>query len=142
MFEGTLHWSFGLAWIAFALAVALHVADEARHDFLATYNPDAMAIRRRLRLPFPPVFTFRRWLGGLITGICVLLLLSPLALHGAYWIRIVALPLAALVGIGNGLLHIGSSIYYRRWMAGILSSPVLLITGTWLLWSSWTELQG
>ena len=142
MFDGTLYWNFGLAWIAFALAVALHVADEARHDFLATYNPNAIAIRRRLHIPFPPVFTFRAWLGGLVAGVCLLLLLSPFALQGAHWIRIVALPLAVLVGIGNGLLHLGSSVYYRRWMAGVASSPVLLVTGTWLLWASWVELQG
>ena len=128
-----MHWNFGLAWIAFAIAVALHVADEARHDFLATYNPNALAIRRRLHIPFPPVFTFRAWLSGLIAGGCLLLLLSPFALHGAHWIRIVALPLAILVGIGNACLHIGGSLLYRRWMAGILSSPALLIAGTWLL---------
>ena len=46
-----LHWQFGVAWIAFALAVALHVSDEANHDFLATYNPNARAIRRHLHLP-------------------------------------------------------------------------------------------
>lgn len=51
-----------------------------------------------------------------------------------------ALPLAILIGIGNGLGHIGGSIYYRRWMEGIQSSPVLLVVGTWLLWSSWAEL--
>jgi len=134
-FRSPLYWNFGLAWIAFALAVALHVADEARHDFLATYNPNAQAIRRRLHIPFPPVFTFRVWLSGLIAAVCLLVLLSPFAFHGAHWIRIVALPLAILVGIGNGCLHIGASLYYRRWMAGILSSPVLLVTGTWLLWS-------
>jgi hypothetical protein len=134
-FRSPLYWNFGLSWIAFALAVALHVADEARHDFLATYNPNAQAIRRRLHIPFPPVFTFRVWLSGLIAGVCLLLLLSLFAFHGAHWIRIVALPLAILVGIGNGCLHIGASLYYRRWMAGILSSPVLLVTGTWLLWS-------
>jgi hypothetical protein len=138
-FHSAVDWNFGLAWIAFALAVALHVTDEARHDFLATYNPTALAIRRRLHLPFPPVFTLRVWLGGLIAGICLLLLLSPFALHGAHWIRIVALPLAILVGIANGLGHIGGSIYYRRWMAGIQSSPVLLIVGAWLLWSAWIE---
>jgi hypothetical protein len=134
-----IHWNFGLAWIAFAIAVALHVADEARHDFLATYNPSALAIRRRLHIPFPPVFTFRAWLSGLIAGVCLLLLLSPFALHGAHWIRIVALPLAILVGIGNACLHIGGSLLYRRWMAGILSSPALLIAGTWLLWSACQE---
>jgi len=32
-------------------------------------------------------------------------------------------------------LHMGSSLYYRRWMAGVLSSPVLLVAGTWLVWS-------
>jgi len=128
-----MHWNFGLAWITFAIAVALHVVDEARHDFLATYNPSALAIRRRLHIPFPPVFTFRAWLSGLIAGVCLLLLLSPFALHGAHWIRIVALPLAILVGIGNACLHIGGSLLYRRWMAGILSSPALLIAGTWLL---------
>ncbi len=131
-----IHWNFGLAWIAFAIAVALHVADEARHDFLATYNPSALAIRRRLHIPFfPPVFTFRVWLCGLILGVCLLLALSPLAFHGAHWIRIVALPLAILIGLGNALGHIGGSLYYRRWMAGILSSPALLIAGGWLLWS-------
>jgi len=139
MSQGPLHWNFGLAWIAFALAVAVHVADEARHDFLATYNPNAIAIRHRLHLPFPPVFTFRTWLGGLIAGISVLLLLSPFALYGAHWIRTLALPLALLIGIGNGLGHIGGSLYYRRWMAGILSSPVLLVVGGWLLWSAWIE---
>lgn len=134
-----IHWNFGFAWIAFALVVALHVLDEATHDFLATYNPSALAIRRRLHIPFPPVFTFRVWLSGLIAGICLLLLLSPLAFHGVYWIRIAALVLAILVGIGNALLHIGGSLLYGRWMAGILSSPALLIAGTWLLWSSWVE---
>ncbi len=136
-FDGTLDWNFGLAWIAFALAVALHVADEARHDFLATYNPNALAIRRRLHIPFPPVFTLRTFLSLLGSGVCLLLLLSPFALHGAHWIRIVALPLAILVGIANGFGHLGASLYYRRWMAGILSSPVLLVAGSWLLWSSY-----
>jgi hypothetical protein len=62
-------------------------------------------------------------------------MLSLFAFHGAHWIRIVALPLGILVGIGNGCLHIGASLFYRRWMAGILSSPVLLVAGVWLLWS-------
>lgn len=129
-----LHLNFGLAWIAFALAVALHVADEAAHDFLSVYNPNALKIRRRFHVPIP-VFTFPVWLGGLIAGVCLLLLLSPLAFHGVYWIRVVALPLGILVGVGNGVAHLGSSLYYHRKMAGVLSSPVLLLTGGWLLWS-------
>jgi len=130
-----LDWNFGLAWVAFALTIAVHVADEARHDFLATYNPNALAIRRRLHIPVP-VFTFRGWLMGLVFGVSLLLVLSPFALHGVHWIRIVALPLGILVGIVNAFIHIGGSLLYRRWMAGILSSPLLLLTGGWLLWSS------
>ena len=130
-----LHWNFGLAWIAFALAVALHVADEASHDFLALYNPNARAIRAKLHLPVP-VFTFRGWLTGLVAGIALLLLLSPLAFHGAHWVRVTALPLAILVGIFNGLLHIVGSLFYRKKLAGVLTAPVLLAAGTWLLWSA------
>lgn len=136
MTSPTANLNFGLAWIAFAVAVALHVADEAAHDFLATYNPNALAIRRRLHIPFPPVFTYGTWLGGLIAGIALLLLLSPAAFHGASWIRIVALPLAVLVGLGNALLHLIGSLLYRRPLAGLLSSPALLLAGSWLLWAS------
>ena len=131
-----VHWNFGLAWIAFALAVALHVADEASHDFLATYNSNARAIRAKLHLPVP-VFTFRMWLMGLMAGITLLLALSPLAFHGSHWLRGTALPLAILVGVFNALLHLGGSLLYRRKMAGVLSAPVLLATGAWLLWSCW-----
>jgi hypothetical protein len=139
VFTSTLHWNFGLSWIAFALAVALHVADEASHDFLGTYNPNALAIRRRLHIRFPPVFTLRSFLVLLFSGVCLLLLLSPFAMRGAHWIRVVALPLGILVGIGNGCLHIGASLFYRRWMAGVLSSPILLVAGSWLLWSACQE---
>lgn len=132
-----IHWNFGVAWVVFAFALALHVADEARHDFLSVYNPNARAIRRRLHVPIP-VFTFRMWLAGLIAGICVLLLLSPLAFRGAHWVRIAAMLLGAVVGIGNGLLHIGASLRYRRQMPGVLSSPVLLAVGGWLLLSCWS----
>lgn len=131
-----MHWNFGLAWIVFALAVAVHVADEARHDFLSVYNPNARAIRRRLHIPFPPVFSFPVWLGFLSAGITILLLLSPMAFRAGQGIRVTALILAILVGLANGLGHIGSSLYFRRRMAGVLSSPLLLAAGTWLLWSS------
>lgn len=130
-----LHWNFGLAWIAFALAVALHVADEASHDFLAVYNPNARAIRAKLHLPIP-VFTFRGFLITLSAGVALLLVLSPVAFHGAHWLRVTALPLGILVGIFNGLLHIAGSLFYRRKLAGVLTAPVLLAAGAWLLWSA------
>ena len=130
--DSPLNWQFGLAWIAFALALSLHVWDEASHDFLATYNPNALAIRRRFHVPVP-VFTERGWLGGLTAGIFLLLMLTPLAFHGVYWVRVAAVPLALLAGVLNALVHLGGSILSRRPLAGLLSSPFLLITGMALL---------
>lgn len=131
-----LHWNFGLAWIAFALAVALHVADEASHDFLAVYNPSARAIRAKLHLPIP-VFTFRSFLITLSFAVCLLVALTPLAFHGVRWIRAAAVPVAILAGLLNACLHVGGSLLYHRKMPGILTSPLLLLAGTWLLWSCW-----
>jgi hypothetical protein len=127
--------NFGLAWIVFTLAVALHVADEASHDFLAIYNPNALAIRRRFHVPMP-VFTDRIWITSLAMGISALLLLTPLAFDGVGWLRIAAVPLAILAGIVNGLIHIAGSLRYRRPVAGILTAPLLLLTGAWLFLSS------
>lgn len=130
-----IDFNFGLAWIVFALAIALHVADEASHDFLAVYNPNAVAIRRRFHLPMP-VFSYRGWITSLALGISALLLLTPLAFHGVTWVRMTAIPLALLVGIANGFIHIGASMHYHRLMAGMLTAPLLLAAGTWLLCSS------
>lgn len=125
--------SFGIAWIAFAFALALHVTDEAMHDFLASYNPSVLAIRARFPFLPLPTFTFGVWLSLLIAGIILLLCLSPLAFRGSRGLRIAAWPLGLLVGIANAALHISSSIYFHRWMPGVYSSPVLLIAAGVLL---------
>ncbi len=124
--------TFGAAWIVFALAVAAHVADEAAHDFLAFYNPIARSIRRRLHLPVP-TFRFSVWLGGLIAGVLLLLLLSPQAFAGDRWLHIAAWPLAILVGLGNAALHAVGSVRYRRVLPGLYSSPLLFAAGGLLL---------
>src|SRR5207248_483626 len=64
---------FGIAWVTFALAVAVHVTDEAMHDFLSTYNPSVRAIRARLSFLPLPMFSFRIWLALLTAGIFFLL---------------------------------------------------------------------
>jgi hypothetical protein len=125
--------SFGWAWVGFALALAVHVADEASHDFLSFYNPAVRAIRARLPFLPLPTFSFARWIGGLIAGIALLLLLSPLAFAGNEVLRLIAWPLALIIGIGNGLLHILGSAWYRRWLPGIYSAPLMLLAGLWLL---------
>lgn len=129
-----LHMNFGLAWVAFALTIGLHAADEATHDFLGVYNPNALAIRRRIGVPIP-VFTLRGFIVSLGAAVVLLLLLSPLAFHGIHWLRVVAIPIAILAGIANGLLHISSSIVLRRQMPGVITAPLCVFVGTWLLWS-------
>ena len=127
---------FGTAWLVFALAVAVHVTDEATHDFLATYNPIALAIRERVPFLPLPTFSFAVWLGGLIAGIVLLLCLTPLAFRGNARLRLIALPLAVVVGVFNAFGHIGGSLYFERWMPGVYSAPLLLISAIWLLASA------
>ena len=124
---------FATAWFTFAVAIACHVADEATHDFLSFYNPNVIAIRARFPFLPLPTFTFREWIVGLVAGIVLLMCLTPLAYRGVRWIRIVAWPLGILVGIGNGLGHFGTSVYYHRLMPGVLSAPLIIAGGAWLI---------
>lgn len=133
---------FGMAWVAFALALAVHVADEATHDFLSTYNPSVRALRARLPFLPLPTFTFQVWLSLLTAGILLLLCLSPLVFRGTSWLRIVSRPLGVLVGVLNAALHISSSIYFHRWMPGVYSSPLLLAAAIFLLASSRLRASG
>jgi len=122
---------FGIWWLAFGYTLALHVLDEAGHDFLSLYNPNALFLRRFV--PFFPVFTFRQWIGSLLCGLTVWLALAPLAFRGYKWQRWLAVPVAVLAGIGNALGHILSSIYLWRFMPGVYSAPLILLSGIMLL---------
>lgn len=129
-------YQFGLAWVGFALALGIHVYDEATHGFLSVYNPTVQAMRARLRYLPLPTFTFVTWLTGLSVGIALLLCLSLFAFRGSRWLRIAALPLGIMAGIFNASLHLLSSAYYHRWMPGVFSSPLLLAAAVFLLVSS------
>ncbi len=125
--------SFGLPWLAVNAAFALHVLDEATSDFLAWYNPRALAIRRALGgLPFPPTFTFWPWLFGLIAAVVALFAMTPAAFDGAPWLRSVAV-VVGFIQAGNGLLHLIVAAVTRRRVPGLWSAPILLATATWLL---------
>lgn len=128
--------TFGLAWLAATAALALHVADEATHDFLAWYNPSVLRIRQLLGgFPFPPTFTFLPWLLGLMAGVLILGALTPLAYRGAPWLRLPGFALAA-IHIGNGLLHLVGSMVVGRRVPGVLSAPLLLLSGGWLAYAA------
>lgn len=133
---GTPNHRFGVWWLAFGYTLALHVLDEAAHNFLAVYNPHALAIRRALPFLPIPVFTFPSWIASLLCGLTIWLALAPLAFRGNKWHRWLAIPVSMLAGIANGLSHILSSIYLRRFMPGVFSAPLILLSGIMLLKSA------
>ncbi len=116
----------GPAWVILAIALALHVVDEATHDFLAIYNPLARAIRDRLPFLPLPTFSFGLWLAGLIAGVLLLLALSPFAFRRSSWLRPVAVALSIFM-ILNGSLHFAGSLYFGEIVPGTYSAPVLIL---------------
>jgi hypothetical protein len=136
MYLGDRNQRFGIYWLTFGYTLALHVFDEAGHDFLSVYNPNVLAIRRVLPFLPMPVFTFQQWIGSLLCALTLWLALAPLAFRGLKWMRRLAIPVAILAGIGNALGHILSSLYMRRLMPGVYSAPLILLSGIVLLRSA------
>ena len=114
---------FGRAW----LALAVHVADEALTDFLGVYNRAVRRIRSLLPWLPLPTFTFPVWLTGLAAGVALLFALGPGAFRDAGWVVVAAVPLSVIM-MGNGLGHLGASVYMRRLMPGVYSSPLLIVS--------------
>ena len=122
--EQTRRW--GQAWVFLALAIALHVADEAITGFLPLYNSIVGSLRETWSWIPLPTFSFRVWLAGLAAGVLVILGISPLIFAGKTYLRPVAFGLGVLM-VANALVHIGASIYLRTLAPGVLSSPILLL---------------
>jgi hypothetical protein len=120
------------AWATLCAAFALHVLDEAAHDFLSWYNPSVLAIRARVPWLPLPTFTFAMWITGLTLAVIALAALTPLVRRGRRWL----IPLAYAYGaihVANGIGHIVTSIA-GWWLApGVWSSPVLIAAAIWLL---------
>lgn len=122
----------GWAWLGLTLSLALHVWDEASHDFLLLYNPIALRLRQAAPFLPIPVFTFRVWLAGLIGAVVLLLLLSPFVFRGASWTRGASYVFGALMLL-NGCGHILGSIQSSRILAGTYSAPLLVLASLALL---------
>ena len=123
---------WALSWVALVLAFALHVADEAAHDFLGFWNPLVLSLRDRVPALPLPTFGFAMWLGGLIGAALVLLVLSWFVWRRAAWMRPVSYVLAVIM-LGNGLIHIAGTVYRGQLVPGVYSSPLLLIAAGLLL---------
>jgi hypothetical protein len=120
------------AWVALALALGLHVADEALTGFLPVYNGLVEGVRAKHSWVPLPTFTFPVWLGGLILGVLLLLVLTPLVSRRAPWLRVASLILGAVM-TANALGHMGASVYWGKPAPGVYSSPLLLIAALALL---------
>jgi hypothetical protein len=120
------------AWLGLALALGLHVTDEALTGFLPVYNQVVEGVRARHPWVPLPTFTFPVWLGGLILGVVLLLALTPVVSRGASWIRLVSVILGVVM-TGNAIGHLGASVYWGRLAPGVYSSPLLLIAAVALL---------
>lgn len=120
------------SWACLTAAFALHVLDEATHDFLAWYNPVALGVRAASGQSFfPPVFTFPVWLTGLIAVVLVLAALTPLLRRSVGWL--VAAYIYGMIHLLNGAGHIVISLNLGHIAPGALSSPLLIVSAAWLL---------
>jgi hypothetical protein len=126
---------WGFTWLGLGTALALHVIDEALTGFLPLYNSIVTEIRDSYPWFPMPTFTFPVWIGGLITAILILFLLSPSVFAGRRWLRYISYPLSVLM-ILNGLAHIGASVYWGILAPGVYSSPFLLLAAAALLVAS------
>ncbi len=120
------------AWVGLAVALGLHVTDEALTGFLPVYN----GVVESLRVNHPwvplPTFAFPVWLGGLILGVALLFALTPVVSRRAHWIRVASVVLGVMMA-GNALGHLGASLYWGRLAPGVYSSPLLLMAAVALL---------
>jgi hypothetical protein len=126
---------WALAWAALCAAFALHVLDEATHDFLPWYNANALAIRAGAPWLPVPVFTFPVWITGLTIAVIALAALTPLVRRGHRWLVPVAY-VYGLIHVANAIGHITASIAGRWFAPGVYSAPVLLASAAWLLYET------
>jgi hypothetical protein len=79
--------NYGLAWFLLAVAFALHVWDEAAHNFLTYYNATALALYGRF--PWMPRLdmSYKTWLVGLLAAIALDFALTPLAYRNSLRLR-------------------------------------------------------
>ena len=123
---------FGWSWLALAVALTLHVADEATNEFLSFYNPLVLSVRAKFALFPMSTFTYDCWVSGLIIFVLMLFALCFQAFERKRWLVWPAILLGAMMTL-NGLGHIAGSIYCGRLLPGVYSAPLLLIASPWLL---------
>lgn len=120
------------AWLLLVAALGVHVVDEALTGFVGFYNPLILQLRERLGFWPIPTLTSGVFLSGMIALIAVLALLTPAVRRGATGTRALCWVFGVIM-IGNGIAHLAGSVYFRRWLPGATSAPLLLIAAMALL---------
>ena len=120
------------AWLTLVVILALHVTDEALTGFLAVYNPLVLQIRAAWSWFPMPTFNFGPWLTGLVVLVVVLALLTPAIRAGGSLVTAGSIVFGVLMFM-NGVGHLAGSVYFRRWLPGATTAPLLLVGSTWLL---------
>jgi len=124
-----------VSWLLLAFCLLLHVVDEALNNFLDLYNPIVLKIKESISFIPLPTFTFKTWIAGLSIGILILFLITPLVSRRNKFIMPL-IQIFSVLMILNGLGHIIGSIYYSKLIAGMLSSPFLIIASASVLYFS------
>ena len=116
-----------LAWVLLVTALALHVLDETLSDFLPFYNQTVTNLKEQIGFFPAPTFSFSIWLGGLISVIIVLYLITFFVSRGGRIMQIFTLIFSILMLL-NGLGHLIGSLYLGEILPGMWSSPFLVVT--------------
>jgi hypothetical protein len=119
------------AWLLQVAVLALHVTDEAITGFLDFYNPLVLAARARIGWFPMPTFTFGTWLTGLAVLIVALGALTPAVRRGLRATRPAAYALSSLM-FANGMGHLIGAAYFRTWVPGATSAPLMLFASALL----------
>ena len=131
--------SFGNPWLLLCLAFAMHVWDEAAHDFLRYYNSTVLALYGHFSW-FPRMdMQFRTWLTALLVANLVLLGLTPWAYRNARWLRPLAYVFAG-IQLLNGTGHILAairgrtvpSVQFEGPAPGVYTAPLLAALAAYL----------
>lgn len=134
--------NFGLAWLFFSIAFALHTWDEAIHDFIGYYDATALTLYAHFSW-FPRIDVgFHTWLATLVLVNLVLLALTPLAFRNVPWLRPLAYAVAGF-GLASGIGHVlvtirgrtVPSVEFEGVSPGFYTSPLLLLSATYLFLS-------
>jgi hypothetical protein len=132
----------GMAWLLLCLVFALHIWDEAAHNFLSYYNATVLALYGRFSWLPRMDMQFREWVTPLVIAVVVCLALTPFAFRNACWLRPLAYVFAGIHFL-NGLWHILATIHggtvpsvrFDGVAPGFYTAPLLIAASAYLFWS-------